>query len=197
MNNGLEYLFPLEGVYYEVIAFPCGHVYSMPLGVVRTGSTLTFRVFRGAGLLSRLGSGGPLMLLSPLTPEAFLWSLNHELESMITWDPEKRCPVPSPKWGAWVECLAESTGWEGEVRRYVCRDSRHLSGSPPSYTRSLGCLVEMLIIITKLEADAPLPEIRGGVMGYLEWLAWCVSRSSGGRLDAVARGLLERASRLA
>jgi len=191
----VETLFPLEGVYYEVVSFPCGYRYSMPLGVSRRGGRLLFRVFRGAGLLGRLGGGGRLYLLAPSRPEAFLWSLEHRLEESISWS--GGCPVPDESLGAWVACEARSLGWEGGALRYECLEPRHLAGQPPAYSRAMGCLVEMLVVVSKLEAGAPLPDLPGGVRGYLEWLAWCVSRSSGGGLEGLARGLLERASRLA
>ncbi len=167
---GLGDLFPVEGVYYETVAFPCGDRYSMPLGVARVGGALYFRVFRGAGLLSRLGDGGSLRLLLPARPEAFLWSLDHRLESMVEWGGDG-CPEPDPSWGAWVACEARGLGWEGDARSYECVGARHLAGYPPGYTRALGCLVEMLVVITKLEAGVPLPEGPGGARGELEWLA--------------------------
>lgn len=189
--HGISSLFPLEGVYYEVIAAPCGARYTMPLGVVREGSTLKFRVYREAGLAKILDHRERrLLLLLPRDPLLYVESVEHRIEKRLLYRGD--CPEPDPELGAWVECTARYLGGQGGVHLYSC-DAKRLAGEPPGYTRLHGCIVEALVVLTKIRAGAPLPALPGGVEAYLEWLSWCIKRSGRGMYDGLADSLLRAA----
>lgn len=189
--HGLLSLFPLEGVYYEVIAAPCGARYTMPLGVVREDVALQFRVYQDAGLAKILDRRRlRLLLLAPKDPLLYLESIEHKLEKRLLY--RGGCPEPDPDLGAWVECITSYLGTQGGVHLYSC-DARRLVGESPGYTRLHGCIVETLVILTKIRAGAPLPALPGGVEAYLEWLSWCIKRSGRGLYDELADSLLRAA----
>lgn len=170
----------LRDVYYEFIAFPCGHRLSSPLGLFG-GS---FKAYRGTSLWRALPQTRRLFLLSPLDPLAFYESVMHQLELRMEWE---ECPKLDERLGAWYLCTPRLEE-EGELYDvYRCEELVHLAGTPPPYSRVMGCLVELLVLLTKARA--------GAVKGYLEharWLAWCVERASrGGRYAEVARVVLQ------
>ncbi len=175
VDAGLPGMGFARGVYYEFIAFPCGgRPYSMPLGVL-FGERPSFRVFEGTGLHGILARrGGLIYLLSPLDPLLFVESVGHSLERLLAW--EGSCPRVEPSLGSWFSCTAVYERTSGGADFYYCREFRNLSSSLLVYSRTYGCLVELLILKTKAEA---------GVIGkesleYARWLYWCVKRSSPG-----------------
>jgi len=169
-------------VFYELIAFPCGARYSMPLGVYSWDPGY-FRVYHSAGM-ARLYRGGPLVLLAPRDPVLYLESLEHRLEREIAY--ASGCPLPEPRLGAWYSCLGVPLAGEPGADWYACVNPRRIAGELfHAYTRAYGCLVELLVIYTKLLANA-IDEVPHGLV---EGLSRCVERSTrGGRLaDASQR----------
>ena len=143
----------LEGRFYEFIAFPCMHRYSMPLGILWS-SPPVFRVYKSTGLHSILeGYDGHLYLLSPIRPEYFWYSVQHELEEMVEW---RGCPVPDDVHGAWFKCKPVKATGSDYFTVFECRGFRHVSGEPPPYSRSYGCLVELIVLYTKIRAGVDL-----------------------------------------
>ncbi|MEN2999657.1 MAG: hypothetical protein ABDH61_03695 [Acidilobaceae archaeon] len=175
MGKGL-----LGDIYYEFIAFPCSQRLSSPLGLLGRD----FKVYKDTSLWRALPRSRRLFLLSPLDPLAFYESLRHELELQIEW---RECPKPDERLGAWYSCAPQLVE-RGELYDvYRCEELVHVAGSPPPYSRVMGCLVELLVLLTKARA--------GAVKGYSEharWLAWCVERASrGGKYAEVARVVLQ------
>lgn len=184
----------LRGVYYEFIAFPCGAEYSMPLGVFQ-GEVPEFRVFPGTGLYRLLREGfRDLYLLAPVDPLNFYRSINHEIEGEIRRQ-GNGCPAPDQSLGAWYYCAASPAGAGEGYDLYLCREFKHLSGCLPGYTRVSGCLVELMVILTKLQAGVAVE----GAVGYAEWLNYCVERASRGsdRYVRVSNELLQAIKGLA
>ena len=182
----------IKGLYYEFVALPCNDApYSMPLGLLMREEPL-FRVYRGTGLYRLLGRGRrPLYLLSPFDPMAFVYSVDHSLERRIEW--EGKCPKVDPSIGAWFHCVAEFMEASDNADLYICRGFKALTRSLHAYSRTYGCLVELLVLKTKVDA---------GVLGedsldYARWLYWCVRRSSPGdeRYAGVALSVLQEIER--
>ncbi len=165
----------VRGVYYEFVAFPCGRKYSMPLGLLYCEKP-RFKVYRGTGLWSFLRENvGDLTLLAPRDPLDFHLSLTHRLESEVSWGPDG-CPAVDESRGAWFKCTPSLSASSGDYDEYECSSFAHTGGSPPPYSRAMGCFVELLIILSKA---------RAGVVGvdslsYARWLRWCVGRASPG-----------------
>ena len=165
----------LEGAYSELIAMPCRR-YTMPLGILALNPP-TFKAYKGTGL-SRILEEAPtqLYLLAPRDPRLYWLSIEHKLEDLIEWTP---CPRPDPGMGAWYRCTPEKAEDRGEYTLYKCTGLEHLAGSPPPYSRAHGCLVELMILYTKLRAGVRLGDPRC----YARWLEWCVTRAAPGRED--------------
>lgn len=175
------------GVWLEVVALTCGPRYSMPLGIMREGGSWLFRLYPGVGLLDiARAAGGRLRLymLSPSDPLSYLESYYHELEQKIDW--QEGCPTPDPLLGVWARCEAAflSVDRETGAHWYRCENLEVVSPGLWSwwtpYYRAYGCLVELLVLASK---------VRAGVAGYrglhiirhAEMLARCVERSAPGR----------------
>jgi len=172
-------------VFYELVAFPCGARYSMPLGVYSWDPGY-FRVYHGTGM-ARAYRGGPLLLLAPRDPLLFLESLEHRLEQRVPY--YSGCPFQDPRLGAWYSCLGVPLARDPGADWYACANPRRIAGEPPhAYTRSYGCLVELLILYTKLLAGA-LSELPPGLV---EGLHRCVERSArGGRIVEASRRIVQ------
>ena len=157
--------------YREFIALTCGHRYSMPLGVLG-GAPGFFRVYHGTGL-SRIYSGGLLVLLAPRDPVDFYRSIRHRLELEVEY--ESGCPMPEAGRGSWFTCLGVPVGEAPGYTLYECDGPRPLLLTPwTGYTRAYGCLVELLVLATKALAGVEVPR------GHVEGLAWCIRRSAPG-----------------
>lgn len=171
----------VRGVYYEFIALTCGHRYSMPLGLY-LDPTPKFKVYDGSGL-QRLLRGGVrrLLLLSPIDPMLFYESVVHELESRITWG-DDGCPIVSHELGSWFYCEPSLVERGSNFDIYECLEFKHLTGVSPPYTRVTGCLVELLVLYTKVKAGV----LEGDYLEYARWLKWCIERASRGDVRYVS-----------
>ena len=173
-GRSLEELLP-KGLYYEFIAIPCGTRYTMPLGVYN-GARQSFRVYREAGLYSILRGGArELFLLAPYDPMLFYESVAHKLESRIEWGSDG-CPRVSELLGCWFQCTPALAAVNPGFDVYECSRFKHVAGAPPPYSRVMGCLVELLIVYTKVRAGVAME----GYLDYARWLRWCVERASRG-----------------
>jgi len=172
-------------VFYELIAFPCGARYSMPLGVYSWNPGF-FRVYTSTGM-ARVYRGGPLLLLAPRDPILFLDSLEHRLEYEVAY--ASGCPLPEPGLGAWYTCLGVPIAGEAGADWYACVNPRRIGGEPlQAYYRAYGCFVELLVIYTKLVAGA----LDSVPPGLVEGLQGCVERSArGGRLVDASRRVVQ------
>jgi hypothetical protein len=192
------------GLWLEFISFPClGARYSMPLGVSLRGGRPFFRIYRGVGFERLLAEAGmparfTVMLLSPRDPLLFLESYLHRLEHRVPWACD--CPSPRPELGSWLVCKAELAGFTGEFVAYECSglELAVLAEEPGFYSRALGCMVELLVVHSKLAAGV---ETGIDAASYARGLAWCIERSAPERheLHVEAERLVqavERASRL-
>ncbi len=163
----------IEGLYYEFIAAPCGSRVTMPLGLV-AGQAPVFFVYRGSSLYRALQERGRVRLLSPYDPLAFLKSVRHQLEVELAW--REGCPDVDESLGAWYECNYALREINSEGKSFSCDGLRLIAGKHSPFTRTYGCLVELLVLLTKARAgvweDWWLP--------YAEGLVWCVTRSSRG-----------------
>ncbi|MDM7276005.1 MAG: hypothetical protein P3X22_007845 [Thermoprotei archaeon] len=165
----------VKGVYYEFIAFPCGHKYSMPLGLLYMEKP-RFKVYKGTGLWGLLRGGvGGLVLLAPRDPLDFYLSLIHSLELEVSWGSDG-CPVVDEFKGAWFTCAPRLLASGGDYDEYECSSFTHTGGSPPPYSRAMGCFVELLILLSKARAKV----VDAGSLSYARWLRWCVGRASPG-----------------
>ncbi|MGC9071584.1 MAG: hypothetical protein ACP5HK_02665 [Acidilobus sp.] len=163
----------IGGVYYEFIAVPCGSKVTMPLGLI-VGQEPAFYVYKGTSLHERLADEGRLRLLSPYDPLAFLRSIRHELVAEIRWNND--CPVPEETMGAWYECSYRLWEVDENGKWFTCDGLQRITGSHLPYTRMYGCLVELLVLLTKARAGV----WEDWYIPYAEGLAWCVRRSSRG-----------------
>ena len=164
-----------EGVFLELVAFPCWDKrYSMPLGVIQFGGQAYFRIYTGTGLGQALREGCDcILLLAPLGAEAFVKSVLHSLELSLEW---QGTPMPDNSLGYWYRCGPIIRGPAiGEEEWFSC-PLKELGGRlPGAYTRLYGCVVELLVHITKARAGA-VP---------LDWelvrrMLWCIRRSARG-----------------
>jgi len=163
----------IEGIYYEFIGLPCGARASMPLGVV-AGDQPTFFVYKGSRLYGSLSTSGTLRLLSPRDPLLFVKSLRHELEQELQWS--EGCPAVDESLGAWYDCRYRLLSLQKEGSSYVCDGIRYLGGLTGPFTRTYGCLVELLVLLTKARAGV----WEEWFLPYAKGLTWCVERSSRG-----------------
>lgn len=179
----------IKGAYYEFIAFPCAANarYSMPLGVL-WGDDRTFSVYRSAGLLRFLADRGTLMLLSPSDPLLFVKSVSHSLEHEVEWEPDG-CPRLSGLGGIY-RCEYRRLKEYPEEVTFSCSLTEVESPHVP-YTRAYGCLVELLVLLTKARAGV----VESWYVDYARGLRWCVERSTRGlrsyvdAADAILREL--------
>ncbi|MCE4603532.1 MAG: DUF447 family protein [Aeropyrum sp.] len=176
-----------SGVWLEFVALTCDIKYSMPLGVMRSGEEWLFRVYRGAGLLKHLQrhpDGSKIMLLSPSDPMAFLKSFYHELENEVEY--EDSCPKPDTSLGSWYLCTAREIRSERHSVWFMCVGGLEEVASSTwiPYFRAYGCLVELLVLASKVKAG--LPEyLSGRSLIYSEELFRCVRRSAAARGELV------------
>ncbi|MCE4611602.1 MAG: hypothetical protein F7B17_06510 [Desulfurococcales archaeon] len=178
----------MEGVWLEFVGFPCGcYRYSMPIGLRDYEGVWGFRVFRDVGLARLLESCGmipsfDLFLLAPSDPLVFVESYFHRLEWRIQWG-WSGCPSPEPGLGSWFYCSARLAGGGEWGYSYVCEGGLRgivKGGSPPSYYRAYGCIVELLVLHSKVMSGV---DVEVDAARYAEGLYWCVVRSAPGRGD--------------
>ena len=161
------------GPYYEFIAVLCGQKYTMPLGLV-FGRYPAFFVYKSARMSNYLHKGkpNPIYLLSPLDPTLFIKSLRHELEMELSY--REGCPQPDSKLGLWYYCKALFSYEDKERYVFRCEDMQKIGGECRPYSRAYGCIVELLVVLTKLQAGIKEPWF----LEYARGLKWCVERSS-------------------
>lgn len=178
----------MEGVYYELIAFICGRGHSSPVGVFGMERG-TFRLYKGTRTSELMRGAEKIFLLSPSDPLLYYKSLRHELEAEVAWD--GGCPRPDERLGAWYACSPRLVEEREEYDVYECEKMIHVAGTPSPYSRTTGCLVELLVLLSKVKAGVSM----GDYACYARWLRRCVERSSRGNkkylevADAVLRDL--------
>ena len=175
-----------EGVYVETVGVACtpeGPV-AMPVGLLRRGASLRFKLYRGTSLWRAIrGSPGPLVFYAPRDPLDFLKAVDHVLEGELA-----GCRPERGRYTLLVECDSAVEAGAGEgFDWYECRGARVEAGDPAPYTRAYGCIVELLVVLTKAWAGA----VGCDALEYARWLGWCVGRSAPG-LAGVASSLVER-----
>ncbi|MEB3780493.1 MAG: DUF447 family protein [Desulfurococcales archaeon] len=168
----------ISGFYYEFISFPYGYRYSMPLGILWSKNP-TFKVYNNTRLYSILRDNLDnelfnLLLLSPIDPKLYYFSLIHDLEKRINYHNGEH-PILDKELGAWYLCKPTFKDSRDKVDIYECKSFKHLIGSPPPYSRAMGCFVELLVVYTKVMAGVKPPF---HLKSYLEGLNWCIHRSS-------------------
>jgi hypothetical protein len=182
----------IKGVYYEFISIPCRGErrtpYSMPLGIL-WDERPKFKLYKGVGLLRYLNDETTLLLYTPESPLDFYLSLIHDK----TIELEGPCRPPR-EYVLYVRCRPRLLRVNKSYNLYECLDIEISHGRPVPYSRSYGCLVEMLVVLTKLEAGALDPSY----IDYVERLRWCIERSSpqNEKLREVADVVLQRAREL-
>ncbi len=178
-----------EGVYVETIAVLCGGegpLWSSPLGFIRVGGEVRFRVFRGSRLWRLLveeGRGGYIVAYTPGDPGEFAIHVLEGGGRVKTCRPEGHPFI--------LKCRPELLEVEGGDALFTCREFEAARGPGIPYTRAYGCLVELAVLASKARAGVA----DDWVLGYARGLVWCVERSeaaSGGRRYAgLARRLLQ------
>ncbi len=170
-----------------MIAFPCGQKYSTPIGLLG-GPPWFIRVYKGARLESHFN--GCLILLAPSNPVHFYESLMHRLEKEI--DYEGPFPQLREDYGSWFICSPQLAGSSPEYLLYECDKIRPIILTPfTGYIRGYGCLVELLIIYTRVRN-----RIWSIEKETLEYLNECVRRSvRDGSLNNISRRITENISK--
>ncbi len=175
---------PESGVYYETIAFPCGtRKYSMPVGLLVFEDIAYMKIYSETGfheILEKEGTRG-IILLSPRNPLLFIESLEHRLEYNVQWNGE--CVVPDRELGMWISCPAPLIQYD--IPHYTIISCRpRLLNAPISvpYTRYYGCIVELLVYITKVLANVDVLD-----EGYIRRMLACIRRSAPFRLEVYER----------
>lgn len=170
----------IKGAYYEFIAFPCSvnGRYSMPLGVV-FDEKKQFTVYKDAGFLRFLGKEGVLLLLSPSDPLLFVKSVAHALELEVRWDEASGCPELKGLGGVY-RCHYHQLSDGGNSVAYSC-NLEEVEPPQVPYTRAYGCLVELLVLLTKARAGV----YEGWYLEYARGLKWCVEHSTRGSPEYV------------
>ncbi|MCE4624306.1 MAG: DUF447 family protein [Desulfurococcales archaeon] len=183
-----------RGVYVEAIALPCGtERYTMPLGIVLFDNIAYFRIFRGAGLEGVIRESTGLILLLPLDPLLFADSLFHSLERSRWWRGE--CPHPPEHLGSISVCSDPLLVYSDTIAdHYMCQVKSVTAPVFQGYSRTYGCLVELLVYFTKARAGVFTCVERDVV----EYLMRCIRRASRyaddrlrSRLESVMQRVLE------
>lgn len=175
VTSSIGMVSPLKkGVYYEFISIPCKGgermEYSMPLGVL-WGDHPMFKVYKETVLYKYLRNPklGSLLLYSPNDPMDFFLSIKHD--KII----EKKGPcLPSRPFALYMICKPHLKESFESYDLYFCTDIKTVYGKPEPYSRTYGCLVEMLVVLTKLKSKA----LDRRYLTYLDFLRWCIERSS-------------------
>ncbi|WP_292320948.1 DUF447 domain-containing protein [Caldisphaera sp.] len=163
----------IKGIYYEFISFLCNYRYSMPLGILYNEEPLfyVYKTTKMAKLLSK-ESQNRIYLLSPYDPILFLDSLEHKIENNISYD--NGCPKLDESIGIWYNCNAIYKKEFNDKLEFYCSNLLKLKGDAVPYNRSYGCIVELLVLLTKVQAGVKEPWF----LTYANGLKWCVERSS-------------------
>lgn len=162
----------IKNIYYEFISFPCKTRYSMPLGILYNDKPLfyIYKTTKMSSILSR-NKENLLYLLSPNDPILFIKSLNHEIEKEI--DYENDCPNLD-NLGSIYLCDSLFIREDENRLEFQCIKFEKIKGDNTPFTRVYGCLVEMLVLLTKVESGV----IEDYFLDYAKGLKWCIERSS-------------------
>ncbi|MCE4600816.1 MAG: DUF447 family protein [Desulfurococcales archaeon] len=162
----------------------CDASYSMPLGILGEGPYF-FKIYKDPMSGEEKNVGGCLLLLAPIDPLVFYESIMHSLERRK----ELRDLDALAGLGSVFTCSPVRVGEAPEYVLYECDRLRPISIAPwRGYNRGYGCLVELLIIYSRVRAHVIEPD-----WGVLDYLLRCIERSipGGGNIDNVARRLLQ------
>ncbi|AFZ70906.1 Protein of unknown function (DUF447) [Caldisphaera lagunensis DSM 15908] len=160
----------LKNIYYEFIAFTCNTRYSMPIGILFKDKP-KFYVYKTTRLSKILNDKSLIYLLSPNDPLIYLKSLDHEIENEIKY--VNGCP-DLDNMGSVYLCYSRFLREDENGIEFECEKFEKIKGENLPYTRVYGCLVEMLILLTKIEANV----IEDWFLDYAKGLKWCVERAS-------------------
>jgi len=172
----------VKGVVYEFIAIPCGHKYTMPLGL-RWEDTPRARVYRGTGLYHLITSGGVerILLYSPVNPLDFILSITHELDKELDGECEAPRPYTVLYMCKWPRVLVNTK----EYVELEC-PGEMVEGTPIPYTRLYGAIIEFLVTASKVGAGVLEEEFARACMQCSEWAA---RRAGGGAFMAMQDAL--------
>jgi hypothetical protein len=164
----------------------------MPLGVLWERDPI-FKVYKNTGLYEILINEAPnkefkLLLYSPVDPIDYYLSINHD--KII--ENEGPCKPPRP-YMMYILCKPKPIKEEEVSNVYLCKNVEVFEGAAQPFTRVYGCLVEMLVVLTKLEAGA----LDESYIDYLRKLKWCIERASprNDMFKEVAEDVLRRTKR--
>ncbi|MEB3806724.1 MAG: DUF447 family protein [Desulfurococcales archaeon] len=162
----------------------CDASYSMPLGILGEGPYF-FKIYKDPLGGREKDIGECLLLLAPLDPLIFYESMMHRFESRNDlWDLDVLAGL-----GSVFTCNPVRVGEAPEYVLYECDRLRPISiASWRGYNRGYGCLIELLILYSRVKARVIEPD-----WGVLDYLLRCIERSipGGGDVDSVARRLLQ------
>lgn len=177
----------MSGVYYELVCRLCGSGDVAAIGFRISGETAYFRVFSDR-LRKALAEARRIVCLAPADPLVFYEAVVEKESRAVS------CENTDPAAGHWLECEPSLVESGGSHDVYACSSLRLTWGFQPPYSRAYGCLVELLVVYTKMKAGVLGPE----ALDYARWLLWCVERSSSVREHVLAaRRVLELAERVA
>lgn len=163
----------IKGIYYEFISFLCNSRHSMPLGILYDKDPIfyVYKTTKMAKLLSK-ESQNKIYLISPYDPLLFLDSLEHRIKDKIKYNND--CPEPDENIGTWYYCNAIYRNESRDRLEFYCKNFFKLKGKAIPYSRSYGCIIELLVLLTKVQAGFKEPWF----LTYANGLKWCVERSS-------------------
>ena len=161
---------------------PCGLRYSMPVGLLGNGPYF-FRIFKSSHKLENKIKDC-LLLLAPLDASLFFKSVIHEFENEI----DVLDLSELVKHGSLYACTPMLVGEAPEYFLYECIGLRPLHvASWTGYNRGYGCLLELLILYTRIRIGLIEPDIK-----IIKYLINCIKRSNpGGNLDNIAKRVLQ------
>ncbi|MDP8002572.1 MAG: hypothetical protein ACP5I6_02410 [Caldisphaera sp.] len=164
-----------KGIYYEFIAFLCDKAYAMPLGILYYDKPI-FYVYKSTTMAKLLNlnkdTSNSIYLLSPNDPTLFLESLEHRIENRIIHN--NKCLDFDDKLGSWYYCNSYINKDHCDKYEFYCDNFYKIKGENIPYSRSYGCLIELLILLTKVKAGIK----EQWFLNYASGLKWCVERSS-------------------
>ncbi|MEM1872985.1 MAG: DUF447 family protein [Acidilobaceae archaeon] len=176
-----------EGTYYELICRLCEPGVETPLGLKLEGGRARFRVY-SRKLRASMRETERLVCLAPVDPLVFY-------ESVVEGKSVVSCSELDSSRGHWLVCKPELVEEREDYDVYACTRLEVVRGASSPYARAYGCLVELLVLLTKARAGV----LGAGALEYARWLSWCIERSSS--VESYVRAarnileLLERALR--
>lgn len=156
-----------EGVYYELLCRLCEPKITTPLGLRFSEGFAYFRAFSDR-LREAMRETRKLVCLAPSDPLLFYEVVVERREPFSCED------KPDLAKGHWFMCEPEMVERTELFDLYRCKNFSFLWGFLEPYTRAYGCLVELLVLFTKVRASV----LKKEAVEYARWLSWCVERSS-------------------